>query len=361
MKSKKKLVEEYIQRIVGKLCYDHGVSLREAHKLVEELDLLNAYKGDYNFLLHKDISIWVNLIVNRHQREMKKENLKNKTIVKPQSNHILVYDKQPTTENTKYGDVVLYENEVWMNNGDVFELIPFRDLDGYIDKDGTILKKPLTKNYVDEKVKEVSKENTMENYIVINGKKAELTEEQLNYLCMFNRFAQVAKEQFGLTITQKETAGETFKTLFGVDFSDCSERKNPFNSELKDEDSYFIIDEKGVKTSFYDSITDKHRLNNVNSFNDKDFAKQVYLHELLNRKLLKYAWDNEAEDCNKIWNGENLHYFIFLDTLSNKFKVENYFNVKTLSTVYFSKKKVAEQAIQDVIEPFMKEYPEFIW
>ena len=92
----------------------------------------------------------------------------------------------------------------------------------------------ITKNYVDEKVEKALKENTMDNYIVINGKKAELTEEQLNSLCMFNRFAQMAKEQFGLTITQKETAGETFKTLFGVDFSDCSERNNPFNSKLED-------------------------------------------------------------------------------------------------------------------------------
>lgn len=203
----------------------------------------------------------------------------------------------------------------------------------------------------------------MENYIVINGKKEELTEEQLNYLCMFNRFAQVAKEQFGLTITQKETAGETFKTLFGVDFLDCdfldcSERKNPFNSELENEDSYFVIDEEGVKTSFYDSITDKHRLNNANSFNDKDFAKQVYLHELLNRKLLKYAWDNEAEDCE--WDN-NEHYFIYFDTMSNKIKVNNYCVVKTLSVVHFSKKGIAENAIEDVVKPFMKEYPEFVW
>lgn len=198
----------------------------------------------------------------------------------------------------------------------------------------------------------------MENYIVINGKKEELTEEQLDYLCMFNRFAQMAKEQFGLTITPKETAGETFKTLFGVDFSDCSERKNPFNSELKSGDNYFIVDE-GVKTSCYEPITGKHRLNSANGFNDKDFAKQVYLHELLNRKLLKYSWDNNAEDCE--WNGENLHYYIFLDTLSNKFRVEDYFNAKTLSTIHFSNKKVAKQAIKDIIEPFIAEHPEFIW
>lgn len=358
MKSKKKLIEEYIQRIVGKLCYDHGMSLREAHKLVEELDLLNTYKGDYNFLLHKDISIWVNLIVNRHQREMKKENLKNKTIVKPQSNHLLVYDKQPTIENTKYNDIVLYNNEVWFNDGNI---VTPMSLNNYInvDEDGTILDKPLTKDYVDEKVKETLKENTMKNYIIINGKKEELTEEQLNYWCMFNRFTQMAKEQFGLTITLKETAGETFKTLFGVDFSDCSERKNPFNSELKEGDIYFIIDE-GVKTSFYDSITEKHRLNNVNSFNDKDFANQVYLHELLNRKLLKYAYDHEAEDYEWDKAGVNPHYFIYFDSTREHFIIgDNHYCHS--QNIYFSVEKVAEQAIQDVIEPFMKEHPEFIW
>lgn len=214
------------------------------------------------------------------------------------------------------------------------------------------------------KEKTKDEENTMENYIVINGKKEELTEEQLNYLCMFNRFVQMAKEQFGLTITQKETAGETFKTLFGVDFSDCSERNNPFNNELNYREYYYTISStddiivRDIKSNGIDE-SDERSIINANSFNDKDFAKQVYLHELLNRKLLKYAWDNNAEDCE--WNGENLHYYIFLDTLSNKFRVEDYFNAKTLSTIHFSNEKIAEQAIKDIIEPFMAEHPEFVW
>lgn len=81
MKSKKKLVEEYIQKIIGRLCCDYGVSLKEAQKLVEELDLLNTYKGDYDFVLYQYVSTWVNLIVDKHKKEMERENLK--TIVKP--------------------------------------------------------------------------------------------------------------------------------------------------------------------------------------------------------------------------------------------------------------------------------------
>lgn len=209
------------------------------------------------------------------------------------------------------------------------------------------------------KEKTKDEESTMENYIVINGKKEELTEEQLNYLCMFNRFAQMAKEQFGLTITQKETAGETFKTLFGVDFSDCSERNNPFNSELKSGDNYFIVDE-GVKTSCYEPITGKHRLNNANGFNDKDFAKQVYLHELLNRKLLKYSWDNKAEDYEWDETGENPHYYIYFDITKDHFVVgEHHFCHN--QNIYFSSEKVANQAIRDVIEPFIAKHSEFVW
>lgn len=284
MKSKKKLVEEYIQKIISKLCYEYRTSLEDARKAVEELDLLNRYKGNYDYLLHEDIIIWVDLIVSKHKKEVEAENMKKKTIVKSQSDKILIYD-------------------------------------------GTILK-PLTKDYVDEKVEKALKEfKSMENYIVINGKKAELTEEQLKAL--------------GIEVEKK--------------------KNNPFNSELKDEDKCFIINiDEGVKTSFYDSITDKKRLNNANSFNDKDFAYQVYLHELLNRKLLKYAWDNESEDCE--WNGNSVYYCITCNKVNHdRYSVIFYSHLKGIGTVYFSNKEVAEQAIKDVIKPFIKEHPDFVW
>lgn len=166
----------------------------------------------------------------------------------------------------------------------------------------------------------------MENYIMINGIKIELTEEQLKQL----------------------------------DIKAEKKRNNPFNSELKDEDIYFTIDE-GVKTSYYAPITDKHRLDNVNSFNDKDFANQVYLHELLNRKLLKYAWDNNAEDCSE-WDedGVNPHYYIYFGSTKGHFVVEANHYCRS-QNIYFSSEKVAKQAIIDVIKPFMEEHPEFVW
>lgn len=199
----------------------------------------------------------------------------------------------------------------------------------------------------------------MDTYIVINGKKAELTEEQLNSLCMFNRFAQMAKEQFGLIITQKETAGETFKTLFGVDFSDCSERNNPFNDRPKVNDSFYYISCDGVRLDDDDDFNDD-MITTANSFNDEDFANQVYLHELLNRKLLKYAYDNVAEDCEWDKDGANSHYYIYFDSKKGHFVVETNLYCHS-QNIYFSSMNIAKQAIKDVVEPFMEEHPEFVW
>ena len=174
-------------------------------------------------------------------------------------------------------------------------------------------------------------ENNMENYIVINGKKTELTEEQL--------------KQLGIEVEKK--------------------RNNPFNNEINiyEDMPYYMIDhtdiENGVVTEYSDgSNFEKTAVIRANSFNNKSFANQVYLHELLNRKLLKYAWDNEAEDCE--WDGENEHYYICFDAVREKFVVTGGSCIKC-QKVYFSNREVAEQAIKDVIEPFMKEHPEFVW
>lgn len=170
-------------------------------------------------------------------------------------------------------------------------------------------------------------ENNMENYIVINGKKTELTEEQLKAL--------------GIEVKKK--------------------RNNPFNSELKFGEKYYsthIVD--GVFSTSFEDEFDKDFMAAANSFNDEDFAYQVYLHELLNRKLLKYAWDNEAEDVEWDEDCANPHYYIYFHITKGHFVVEeNHYCCR--QDIYFSSEKVAKQAIEDVIKPFMKEYPEFVW
>ena len=96
----------------------------------------------------------------------------------------------------------------------------------------------------------------MENYIVINGKKVEVSKEQL--------------ETLGIWAERIE-----------------SKRNNPFD-RVKFGEKYFVV--TGYGTEDFKDVKDgmdNRYYRNCGYFNDKDFAIQVYLHELLNRKLLK--------------------------------------------------------------------------
>lgn len=162
-----------------------------------------------------------------------------------------------------------------------------------------------------------------ENYIVINGEKAELTEEQLKAL--------------GIKV-----------------------RKNPFAPVEKGE-TYYYINKEGLIDSYYnheDNI-DLSLEKSCNHFNDKAFAEQVTLHQLLYRKLLQFAWDNGYEDTQE-WGGYNSHWCIYYNYNNKRLEVGPWGNYKQRD-VYFSSREGAERAIEEVIKPFMTEYPDFEW
>lgn len=163
------------------------------------------------------------------------------------------------------------------------------------------------------------------NYIVINGKRLDLTEEQL--------------KQFGIEPEKK--------------------RKNPFE-RVKNEVYFSIGTHSVLKLHDSSDEIDKNLFTVVNYFTDKDFAKQVALHQLLYRKLLKFAYDNECEDS-QIWDGNGIdHWHIGYDFRECVFYADWVSSSKN-NDVYFSTKEGAERAIHEVIEPFMQEYPEFVW
>lgn len=161
----------------------------------------------------------------------------------------------------------------------------------------------------------------MNNYAVINGIRVELTDEQV-------------------------------KTL-GI------EKKNPFDRAVKGE-TYYRVTEYGDIGDFTEDgdYTDQYLYDGVNYFNDDYFANQVALHQLLYRKLLKFAYDNNCED--EEWNGMNDHWLIVYFPLNDDFVIANVQCVKE-HTVYFSTEEGASRAINEVIRPFMKEHPDFVW
>ena len=157
-----------------------------------------------------------------------------------------------------------------------------------------------------------------DNYAVINGKKIELTEKQI-----------------------KALGFEVRKPLF---------------DRVTDGGPYYFINCYGDIDA--DSREDDALFNNVNYFNDEGFAKQVSLHQLLYRKLLKFAYENDCED--REWGTKHEHCRIYYDTDSDKFDIDVNDAFK-YQGVYFSTRQGAKRAIEEVVEPFMKEHPEFVW
>lgn len=161
----------------------------------------------------------------------------------------------------------------------------------------------------------------------------------------------------GKLMTEDKTVQLTEEQL---DMLGIKIRKNPFK-RVGRKYYFFIKDFDGKPYATIDcrGIFDNTTYNNVNYFNDEDFANQVALHQLLYRKLLKFAWDNEAEDTPE-WNVKNEYYGIAYDCENHKFVLEVAHIYKSYG-VHFSSSKVAERAIKEVIEPFQKEHPEFVW
>lgn len=162
-----------------------------------------------------------------------------------------------------------------------------------------------------------------ENYIVFNGKKIELTEEEIKALGIKlrkNPFERVAKLKLYCYI-------DSFNGVHCI--SDEAEQHDDMSFECS------------------------------NYFNDYSFANQVALHQLLYRKLLKFAYDNKCEDTEE-WNGNNRHFCIVYDGAHNKYDVWGGLLYK-MFTIYFSSREGAERAIHEVVEPFMKKHPDFVW
>ena len=161
-----------------------------------------------------------------------------------------------------------------------------------------------------------------DNYAVINGRRIKLTDEQVKTLRI--------------------------------------ERKNPFDRVDGDDRHYYaIVGCDVLRRADINDITDRGLYNAINYFNDKTFAEQVSLHQLLYRKLLKFAYDNGFEDTAE-WDGVNPHWHIIYNRVNDVFITMKKLASKDF-TVYFSTEEGAERAIEEVVKPFVKEYPEFVW
>lgn len=159
-----------------------------------------------------------------------------------------------------------------------------------------------------------------------------------------------------LTIDGKEVplTEEQLKTL-GIDTP-----KNPFERVAKGSVYYKITEYGNIDDYTEDGdYTDQNLYDSINYFNDDSVAQQIALHQMLYRMLLKFAYDNEFEDTAE-WDGFNKHWTILYHYENNMVTIDWMKTVKNYG-VYFSSCEGAKRAIKEVIEPFMKEHPDFVW
>ena len=216
------------------------------------------------------------------------------------------------------GNIFMMGDRVWEYRGDKFCSEDCARKAEYLGKQGK------WKNDIDKKEKENKKMKEIK--LTIDGKEVQLTEEQVRLL--------------GIGLEKK--------------------RKNPFDRVTKGE-VYYKITEYGTIDDYTEDgdYTDHNLYSNVNYFNDDSVAQQIALHQLLYRKLLKFAYDNECEDTAE-WNKTNYHYYIsysiderrFYTNVTGSFKHED---------VWFCSRDSAKRAIKEVVEPFMKEHHGFVW
>ena len=164
----------------------------------------------------------------------------------------------------------------------------------------------------------------MENYIVINGKKAELTKEQLIAL--------------------------------GIEV----EKNDPFKLELGE---YFYITAGGeVAEDYYCSgcISTKKRHSVANFCTDKDLMEQRALHEKLNRLLWRYSMEHDGDKI--AYGNETRKYHIYFTNGNIHFpEVNSWASSTSVGLVFFYNEKIAKAAIEEVVKPFMRTHPNFKW
>lgn len=166
----------------------------------------------------------------------------------------------------------------------------------------------------------------MKNYICIEGKCAELTPEQLELL--------------GIKVKEK----------------------SPFE-RVEHHDTFYCIGRCGEVNSLieFNDNTDKFLYSIANYCTDKALMEQRALHETLNRLLWRYSMEHDGDKID--WSNKNnkYKYKLLFDHEGNKVVVDYNRIWSGIGIVHFYTKEIAQNAIKEIIEPFMKEHPEFKW
>lgn len=161
-----------------------------------------------------------------------------------------------------------------------------------------------------------------DNYLVLNGKRIDLTEEQLKILGI-----------------------ELDNNYFERDYGDI----------------YYYINSYGEVDIARENclLVDNERYNTGNYCKNRELIEQRALHETLNRLLWRFSIQNDGDKID--WNNFNINkYYVYYDNETDCLYINSSSCCKKQS-IYFYTKEIAQRAINEIITPFIVKHPEFIW
>ena len=167
----------------------------------------------------------------------------------------------------------------------------------------------------------------MDNYICIDGVKVSLNDSQVSEL---------------RAIFEKREA----------------EKNSPFKRQKYGDDYYYITSNGKIDASFETNCdVDSVRHDNANYCTDEELLDQRALEEILARRLWRYSMEHGGDKI--YWSDGQCKYVIYYDAEDGLFYTTSNTICQTINTTYFVDRETALNAIKEVVEPFMKEYPGF--
>ena len=163
----------------------------------------------------------------------------------------------------------------------------------------------------------------MDNYLMLGGKKYELTPEPVNAL--------------------RPAVAEP-------------ENESPFDRG-NGTNVYYFIDSDGSVLVDEDSSSfiDAGRYASANFCSDESTMKQRAMHETLNRLLWRYS---EEHGGDRPWNGSNDHWVVISE---NGISLCYFNSCKVFGATYFCDRETALSAIDEIVKPFLAAHPDFVW
>ena len=167
----------------------------------------------------------------------------------------------------------------------------------------------------------------MDNYICIDGVKVLLNDSQISEL--------------RATLEKRET-----------------KKYSPFERQGHGDKYYYIAGIGEVDFRFETNCDgDSVRHDNANYCTDGELLKQRALEEILARRLWRYSMEHGGDKID--WGDGQCKFAIYCSGNNGLFYITTNAISQTINTTYFVDRETALNAIKEVVEPFMKEYPSF--